>query len=51
MPVQKVKGGYRWGTQGKVYKTRAGAERQAAAAYASGYGKTKKPKNRKAQRS
>lgn len=37
MPIRKVSGGYRWGSSGKVYKTRAGAERQAAAAYASGY--------------
>jgi hypothetical protein len=37
MPIRKVSGGYKWGSSGKVYKTRAGAERQAAAAYASGY--------------
>jgi hypothetical protein len=37
MPIRKVAGGYKWGSSGKVYKTRAGAERQAAAAYASGY--------------
>lgn len=37
MPVHKVKGGFRWGRHGKVYKTRAGAERQARAIYASGY--------------
>lgn len=43
MPIRKVKGGYKWGSQGKVYKTRAGAERQAKAAYAHGYkGKGKK---------
>jgi len=23
MPVKKVKGGYRWGNSGKVYKTRS----------------------------
>ena len=39
MPVRKVKGGYKWGSRGHVYKTRAGAERQARAAYAHGYGK------------
>lgn len=44
MPIVKVKGGYRWGSQGKVYKSRSGAEKQAAAAYASGYGKNKRPK-------
>ena len=37
MPINKVEGGYRWGTRGKVYKTRKDAEKQAAAAYASGY--------------
>jgi len=37
MPVHKVSGGYRWGKHGKVYKTRALAERQGRAAYASGY--------------
>ena len=28
MPVRKVKGGYKWGTKGKVYKSRAKAEAQ-----------------------
>lgn len=37
MPVKKVKGGYKFGSSGKVYPTRAGAERQQRAAYASGY--------------
>ena len=37
MPVHKVPGGYRWGQSGKVYPTRAQAERQARAIYASGY--------------
>lgn len=37
MPVHKVKGGFKWGKTGNVYKTRAGAERQARAIYASGY--------------
>lgn len=42
MPVRRTKsGGYKWGSKGKVYKTRAGAERQARAAYASGYKKKK----------
>ena len=35
MPVRKVAGGYRWGQTGKVYKTRAAAERQGAAIRAS----------------
>lgn len=39
MPIHKVKGGYKWGSKGKVYKTRKGAEKQAAAAYAHGYKK------------
>jgi hypothetical protein len=37
MPVHSVKGGYQWGEHGHVYPTRAGAEKQAAAAYAHGY--------------
>ena len=39
MPVEKVKGGYRWGKTGKVYKTKAAAERQGRAIHASGYNK------------
>jgi len=42
MPIRKVKGGFKWGSKGKVYATRAGAQRQAGAAYASGYGQSKK---------
>ena len=42
MPVEKVKGGYRWGKSGKVYKTKAEAARQGRAVYASGYGKKKR---------
>ena len=34
MPVMKVKGGYRWGSKGKVYRTKAEAERQGRAAHA-----------------
>lgn len=37
MPVRKVKGGYRWGKRGKVYKSKKKAARQGRAAYASGY--------------
>ncbi len=37
MPVSKVQGGYRWGQSGKVYPTKAQAERQGRAIYASGY--------------
>ena len=42
MPVRKVKGGYKWGNQGKTYKSKKGALQQAKAAYASGYKKKKK---------
>jgi hypothetical protein len=31
MPVKKVPGGYRWGDKGKVYTSRADAERQGRA--------------------
>jgi len=37
MPVYKVKGGYRWGKTGKVYKTKAAAEKQGRAIFRSGY--------------
>ena len=37
MPVKKVKGGYKWGKSGKVYKTKAEAKKQGQAIYASGY--------------
>jgi len=37
MPIKKVSGGYKWGKSGKVYPTKAGAQKQAQAAYASGY--------------
>ena len=39
MPVHKVKGGYQWGKTGKIYKTKAAAERQGKAIRASGYAK------------
>jgi hypothetical protein len=39
MSVQKVKGGYRWGKTGKVYKTKAAAEKQGRAIHARGYNK------------
>lgn len=42
MPVHKCKGGYKFGKSGKVYKTKAEAEKQAKAIYASGYHKPKK---------
>lgn len=37
MPVHAVAGGWRWGKSGKVYRSRAAAERQARAIYASGF--------------
>lgn len=37
MPVMKVPGGYRFGQTGKIYPTKAQAEAQARAIYASGY--------------
>ena len=39
MPVRKVSGGYKWGSTGKVYPTKAQAEKQGRAIRASGYGK------------
>ena len=44
MPIQRCtlktgKKGWKWGKSGKCYPTRAGAETQAKAAYASGYKK------------
>ena len=46
MPVVKVPGGYRWGSQGKVYPTKEQAERQGRAAYASGYRETSNKKTK-----
>ena len=37
MPIHKTTGGYKYGTTGKVYPTRAGAAKQAAAIAANGY--------------
>ena len=50
MPVRRVKGGYRWGKSGKIYKTRKAAERQGRAIYASGYrnGKKRAPRLKRA---
>lgn len=46
MPVRKVAGGYKWGSTGKVYKTKAEAERQGRAIRASGYSKGGATKSR-----
>jgi hypothetical protein len=35
MPVRKVKGGYKWGTKGKVYRSKAKAAKQGRAIRAS----------------
>lgn len=37
MPTHKVKSGYKWGNKGKVYPTKAQADRQGRAIYANGY--------------
>lgn len=37
MPIRKVKGGYKFGKSGKIYKTKAKAIKQMKAIYASGY--------------
>ena len=37
MPVHKVAGGWKFGTAGKVYRTRRQAETQMEAIYAAGY--------------
>ena len=47
MPVQKVPGGYRWGQSGKVYPTKAQAEAQGRAIYASGYREKMAPTKKK----
>lgn len=44
MPVRKTAGGYKWGSSGKLYPTKAAAERQGRAIHASGYKKTTKKK-------
>lgn len=49
MPVHAVEGGFRWGTRGKVYRTRGEAEAQAAAIYASGW-REDSPRGRQAKR-
>ena len=43
MPVHKTKDGkWQWGSSGKKYKTKAAAEKQGRAIYASGYKSGKK---------
>ena len=54
MPIRKImRGGetfYRWGDSGKEYRNRADAEKQAAAAYASGYKEPTSTKDSRAER-
>ena len=50
MPVYKVRGGYKWGKSGKVYTTRAQAEAQGRAAYASGYGSKNRKKSKRTKK-
>jgi hypothetical protein len=44
MPVRKTAGGYKWGATGKLYPTKAAAERQGRAIQAQGYKKDSKKK-------
>lgn len=44
MPVRRVKGGWQYGTHGKVYKTKAEAEKQGRAIRASQAEQSKKAK-------
>ncbi len=37
MPIHKVKGGWKWGKSGKVYKRKKDAIRQMRAIYSNGY--------------
>ena len=42
MPTHKVPGGYQWGNVGKIYPTKAQADKQGRAIYAAGYREDKK---------
>lgn len=44
MPVRKVQGGFQWGSSGKVYPTKAQAEKQGRAIHASGWRESNKQK-------
>ena len=46
MPVKRVRGGYRWGTSGKIYRTREAAEAQGRAISMAMKKKKKKTKRR-----
>jgi hypothetical protein len=43
MPTHKTKGGYQWGKTGKVYKSKAKADAQGRAIYASRHDPKAKP--------
>ena len=44
MPTHKVKGGYKWGKHGKIYPTKAQADKQGRAIYANGWRETNENK-------
>lgn len=44
MPIRKVQGGYKYGSSGKTYPTRAGAVRQARAIRAAQTARKQRPK-------
>ena len=50
MPVRKVSGGYRWGSMGKIYRTKEAAEKQGRAIMAMRGGKKKKKPTRGGKR-
>lgn len=46
MPTHRVKNGYQWGRHGKVYPTKAQADKQGQAIYASGWNENKIDENK-----
>lgn len=50
MPVRRVKGGYKWGKTGKLYRTREAASRQGRAITMAMKKKKKKKGNRGGRR-
>lgn len=50
MPIHKEGSGYQWGNHGKVYPSKAGAQRQAAAAFANGWQGDAAEKGKKGRR-
>ena len=47
MPVRKTKGGYKYGSKGKTYSTKAAAAKQGKAIRAAGYKPKKKNTGKK----